>query len=187
MNIGIDIDDTITNTYETLIPIVAISYGMNIEKLMKKHPSYKELSGTLPDFGDFAKKNFARVAKMVPLKVGAVDIINKLREQGHKIIFITARNDKDFKDPYKASCDYLKANGIKFDKLIVNSNNKAKDCVLENIDLFIDDNTMNCKAVKNKGIITLQMKTIFSKGSKNLRSVNDWQEVYNVVQEMYAG
>ena len=43
MNIGIDIDDTITDTYETLIPMVAISYGINIDKFMKKLPSYKEL------------------------------------------------------------------------------------------------------------------------------------------------
>ena len=41
MNIGIDIDDTITKTYETLIPMVAISYGMNIDKLFEKVPTYK--------------------------------------------------------------------------------------------------------------------------------------------------
>lgn len=187
MNIGIDIDDTITKTYETLIPMVAISYGMNIDKLFERVPSYKELRGTLPNYSDFIVKNFNRMAKLAPLKDNVVEVITKLREEGHKIIFISARNYEEYEDPYKLSYDYLTSKGVPFDKLIVNSANKAKECVLENIDLFIDDNTMNCKAVKNKGIITLQMKTIFSKGSKNLRSVNDWQEVYNVVQEMYAG
>ena len=102
MNIGIDIDDTITNTYETLIPMVAISYGMNIDKLMKKHPTYKELNSTLPNYDDFAKKNYARIAKMVSLKDGVVDIINKLKEDGHNIkviesdysnMKITTKND----------------------------------------------------------------------------------------------
>ena len=185
MNIGIDIDDTITNTYETLIPMIAISYGMNIDKLFKKLPSYKELSN-LPDFSSFARKNYERVAKIVPLREGAVEIINKLKKKGHKIIFISSRNDIDFDDSYKTTYDYLTANGIKFDKLIVNASNKAKECVLENIDLFIDDDTMNCKAVKKKGIATLQMKAIFSKGSKDIRKVNDWEEVYKIVQEMYA-
>ena len=123
MNIGIDIDDTITNTYETLIPMVAVSYGINMDKLLKKTPSYKQLRGTLPDYNEFIRKNF---------------------------------------------------------------DNKAKECVLENIDIFIDDNTMNCKAVKNKGITTLQMSTNFSKGSNDLRRVSDWQEIYNIIQEMYA-
>jgi len=186
MNIGIDIDDTITNTYETLIPMIAISYGMNIDKLFEKLPTYKELRGTLPDYNKFIRDNFSKMAKMVPLKVGAVDVINKLREQGHRIIFISARNNNEYDDPYKLSYDFLTANGIQFDKLIVNAPNKAKECVLENIDLFIDDNTKNCKAVKDKGIATLQMDTSFSKGSKNLRKVKDWQEIYKIVQEMYA-
>ena len=96
MNIGIDIDDTITNTYETLIPMIAISYGMNIDKLFEKLPTYKELRGTLPDYNKFIRDNFSKMAKMVPLKVGAVDVINKLREQGHRIIFISARNNNEY-------------------------------------------------------------------------------------------
>ena len=34
MNIGIDIDDTITYSYETLLPIVSVKYGVNINKLL---------------------------------------------------------------------------------------------------------------------------------------------------------
>ena len=186
MNIGIDIDDTITNTYETLIPMVAISYGMNIDKLLKQTPSYKYLKGTLPDYASFAQKHYNLMAKQAPLKNDVIEVITKLREQGHKIVFISARNYNEYEDPYKLSYDYLTSKGVPFDKLIVNVPNKAKECVLENIDLFIDDNTMNCKAVKEKGIPTLQMKTSFNKGSKDVRKVNGWREVYKIVQEMYA-
>ena len=31
MNIGIDIDDTITYTYETMLPIIAIKYKVDME------------------------------------------------------------------------------------------------------------------------------------------------------------
>ena len=48
MNIGIDIDDTITNTYETLIPMIAIKYGMNLNKILNFKPSYKILLLLLP-------------------------------------------------------------------------------------------------------------------------------------------
>lgn len=186
MNIGIDIDDTITNTYETLIPMVAISYGMNIDKLMEKVPSYNDLKGSLPGYNNFAFNNFHRMAKLAPLKEDVVEVITKLKEEGHKIYFISARNYAEYEDPYKLSYDYLIGNGVPFDKLIVNSSNKAKECVLEHIDLFIDDSTKNCKAVKDKGISTLQMNTVFNKDSKGLRKVNSWKEIYNIVQEMYA-
>jgi len=186
MNIGIDIDDTITNTYETLIPMVAINYGLNIEEFLAKLPSYKMITGSFPNYEDFQHKYYDTVAKLVPIRPRAVEVINKLREEGHRIVFISARHYGEYTDPYKLSYDYLTEKGFKFDKLIVNTPNKAKECVLENIDLFIDDNTLNCKAVKNRGIATLQMDTIFTKGSKQIRHVGDWDEVYKIVHEMYA-
>lgn len=186
MNIGIDIDDTITYTYETLLPMIALKYGMNISKLMKQRPSYKMLSNLLPNYEEFAEANYATMAKIVPLKDGVVDILNKLREQGHKIIFITARNYIEYKDPYNLSKEYLDLNNIPYDKLIVNADDKAKHCILEGIDLFIDDNTSHCKAVQRRGIDTLQFDTIFTEKIKGLERVNNWEEVYNKVQEMYA-
>lgn len=186
MNIGIDIDDTITNTYETLIPIIIMKYGMRFDKLLKQNPSYSMLHNVLPDFKSFVLDNYTTMAKMVPLKKGVVDVLNKLKEDGHKIIFISARNNIEYNNPYDISYNYLKANNIPFDKLIVNVKDKAKECILQDIDLFIDDNTKNCKAVKNKGIETLQFGTIFTPRNKYLKRVNTWEEVYNQVQAMFA-
>lgn len=186
MNIGIDIDDTITYTYETLLPIINMKYGKQFKKLLNQNPPYEMLQNVLPEFSSFVKDNYSTMAQIVPLRSGVVDVLNKLREQGHKIIFITARNNTEYGDPYGISYNYLKLNNIPFDKLIVNVNDKAKECILQDIDLFIDDNTKNCKAVKNKGIETLQFGTIFTTINKHLKRVNSWEEVYNIVQEMYV-
>lgn len=186
MNIGIDIDDTITYTYETLLPIINMKYGMRFDKLLKQNPSYRMLHNVLPDFKSFAIDNYSAMAKIVPVRDGAVEVLNKLKEQGHKIIFITARNNIEYNDPYEISYNYLKVNNIPFDKLVVNVSDKAKECILQDIDLYIDDNTRNCKAVKSKGIETLQFGTIFTPENKHLKRVNSWEEVYNTVQRMYA-
>ena len=140
MNIGIDIDDTITYTYETLLPMVAVRYGMNLNKLFNQKPSYAMLRNILPNYDVFASENFPSVAKVVPLREGVIEVLTKLREQGHKIIFITARNKKEFSDPYKISHDFLNVNGVPYDKLLVNIADKAQQCLLEDIDLFIEDN-----------------------------------------------
>lgn len=186
MNIGIDIDDTITYTYETLLPIIAMKYGMSIEKLFKQKPTYKMLYDTLPNYDDFISNHFTAMAKVVPLRDGVVSVLSRLKEQGHKIIFISARNYDEYKEPYQLSYDYLKVQGIPFDKLIVNAKDKARECIMQGIDLFIDDNTKNCKAVKNSGIPTIQFGTMFTQEVKGLNRVNSWEEVYNKVQEMYA-
>lgn len=186
MNIGIDIDDTITFTYETLIPMIAISYGLNIRKLLNQKPSYKMLEKTLPNYENFALNNFSTMAKMVPLRDGVVSILNKLREDGHRIIFITARNYVEYDDPYKLSKDYLDKNNIPYDKLLVNVKDKGRECILEKIDLFIDDNTNNCKAVKRKGIDTWQFDTVFTEKIEGIDRVDSWEEVYKRIQEMYV-
>jgi len=186
MNIGIDIDDTITCTYETLLPMIAIKYGMNTDKLIKQKPTYRMLHSILPNYDKFCIENYSTMAKIVPLRKDVIDVLTRLKQQGHKIIFITARNNIEYSDPYKLSYEYLKVNGIPFDKLIVNTADKAKECILQDIDLYIDDNTRNCKAVKNKGITTLQFGTSFTQKIKGIDRVNSWEEVYYKVQEMYA-
>lgn len=184
MNIGIDIDDTITCTYETILPMIAVKYGMNLEKLFSTKPNYAMLRGTLPDYQDFVCSNYPVMAKIVPLKEGVIEVLNKLRSQGHKIILISARNQRDYSNPYDLSYSYLKRMGVPFDKLVVGSKDKAKECILENIDLFIDDNTKNCKAVLKRGIPTLQFDAIFTDNNSKLTRVYSWNEVYNKVQEM---
>lgn len=186
MNIGIDIDDTVTFTYETLLNLIAIKYGMNFEKLINKKPTYDMFDNLFPNYRLFVEDNFPTVAKLVPLKKNVVEILNKLKKQGHKIIFISARNTQEYKDPYKLSYEYLKSNNIPFDKLIVNVKDKAKECVLQQIDLFIDDDTNNCKAVKKVGIETWQFSNVFTVPSNGLKRVDSWDDVYNKVQEMYT-
>lgn len=185
MNIGIDIDDTITCTYETLLPMIAFNYGMNLNKLLEQKPTYRMLRSTLPNYDNFVVNHFSSMAKIVPLKSGVREVLKRLKDEGHKIIFITSRNSLEYNDPYKLSYNYLKLNNIPFDKLIVNAKDKAKECVLEGIDLFIDDNTKHCIAVQKNGIPTLQFSNSFVRENSKLNRVNSWDEVYQKVQEMY--
>ena len=184
MNIGIDIDDTITHTYETLLPMVAIKYGMNLKKLQLQKPSYAMLRNMLPNYETFASESLPVVAKIVPLRDDVIDVLTKLREQGHKIIFMTARNNVEYKDPYKISHEFLEVNGVPYDKLLVNIEDKAQQCIVENIDLFIDDNNDNCRLVHKTGIETWQFGTIFTQKIKGIDRVDSWNEVYNRIQEM---
>ena len=186
MNIGIDIDDTITETYSTIIPMVAVKYGMDLKDLLRTKPSYTTLEKSLINYDRFIAEYFPTMAKIVPLKPDVIEVLNKLRTEGHKIIFITARNRCEYKEPYKVSKDYLDRMGVPYDKLIAECHDKGKQAVIEGIDLFIDDNTKNCKAVMDKGVPTIQMECAFTTQSNGLKRVKNWNEVYDLIQEMYA-
>lgn len=181
MNIGIDIDDTITDTYETLLPMIAIKYGMDLNKLIEKKLNYRALEATLPNYHDFVVDNFHIMARIVPLKKNVIEVLNKLRREGNKIIFITARNIEEYKNPYKISYDYLIKNNVPFDRLITNIKDKGKECINQGIDLFIDDNTLNCKAVMKYGIKTVQFDSGFASKDEKIKKVRSWNEFYEFV------
>ena len=185
MNIGIDIDDTMTCTYETIIPMIAIKYKKNLDKLLNQKYSYKMIYNIFPDFNQFIIENYPTIAKIVPLKKDVVKTIKALKEEGHKIYIISSRNYMEYGNPYKLTYDYLVKNDIPFDKLIVNAPNKAKECMAHSIDLFIDNDAKNCKAVSKRGIKVLQFKTMFAQVNHEIESVESWDDVYHKVQEMY--
>ena len=184
LNIGIDIDDTITDTYYNLLPVIAIKYKLDLNKLYKKKYPYGKFHRMLPDFMDFCRANSESVIKIVPLKDNVFEILNILKEDGHNIVFITARDDNEYRDPYKLCYDYLTTNGICFDKLIVCAKDKAKARINEGIDLFIDDNTRNCNEVSCSGIKTLQYHNDFTTQARNVKRVYNWNEIYDIVCEM---
>ena len=184
MNIAIDIDDTLTDTYEYMLPLVAINYNLDIKKLWANKPSYKDMSKTLPNYGDFVRNNYHILANIVPIKEDAIKVLKKLRSEGHKIFFITARNTEEYSNPYKLTFEFLTRNGVPFDKLITNVANKGLQCVTEGIDVFLDDNTKNCKSAMKYDIKTYQFKSNFSSPEDKIKRINNWQEFYNVISEL---
>lgn len=184
MNIGIDIDDTIMDTFDYLMPFVAEYFNADLEELQKRNISYS----TLPEAWqtrelDFCKKYYDKVVPHTPIKPDALCYIRKIKELGHSVFIITARDDRLYTNAYKTTQEQLNANGIPYDKLLC-AFDKAQACKDENIALFIDDSVGNCQKVLSTGIPVLLFS---SKGNihtrTDLRRVADWKEVYERIKE----
>lgn len=184
MNIGIDIDDTIVNTYETLLKLISMKYELDYNDLISKKLEYKDIFNSLDNFSNVNKDLFSIMVKAVKLKDNVVDIFNKLKNEGHKIMLITARNYGDYDEPYKVTYDYLTKNNVLFDKIIVNMDKKDKVCLDEKIDLFIDDNTKHCRDVSSVGINTLQFDALFNENINEFKKVSSWNEVYKFINSL---
>lgn len=178
MRIGIDIDDTICNSLENMLPYICKFYNLDYDEQIKGGYPY-EYYHNLPNYYDFAMEFYEKVMPNATLKDGADFYINKLYELGHDVIFITARNDLGFSDPYKLSYDYLKKNNIKFNKLIVAAKEKGKICREEKIDLFIDDSLKNCFNVEKENIEVWLFDNYFNQNIKHFDRVYNWEEIYN--------
>ena len=134
MNIGIDIDDTISDTYDSIFNY-AQEYTINNlkrsgkinkdEKLYTHMYSTKMHNWSKEEEKDFLDKYYERIIKEVKPKKFAVEVINKLKKENN-IYLITARfNSKKFNIEEETK-NWLKLYGINYDKLYLNIENKAE-------------------------------------------------------------
>jgi len=150
MKIGIDIDDTITETSEYLKVLISkydkeynYELSSSIEKIMR---------GILdtPKLQKFYHDHAVELIRGVKLKDDVKDTIDYLIQEGCEIYFITSRSDMYFGNAYKETKEYLDKNKIKYDKLLVGQGNKVKACEDEKIDIMIDDSISTCELINTK-------------------------------------
>ncbi len=184
MKIGIDIDDTMTDTFDYLMPYIAEFFNVDIKYLKDNNISYSNLPKKMKERElEFAKKYYDKVIPSTPFKPKVAEYIDKIKELGHEIIVITARDKTLYTDEYKTTIEELKNNNIHYDKLICDFD-KAKVCKFEKIDLFIDDSIANCSKVNELGIETILFNSKINIGDRNsFYRVNEWKEIYEKIKE----
>lgn len=184
MRIGIDVDDTLTNSYDLIVDLVSKIYDVDGNYLKSVGATYDDFINDNNKFPEYEKKvsvNFPNLLSEVPLKENASSIINKLHNDGHEIFFITARNRNEYGDPYLFTCNYLKKNDVFFDEVLVEAFDKGQICLDKQIDLFIDDSIRNCTSTSSIGIDTYLFDTTYNRKNNTIKRVSSWQEVYDLI------
>ena len=183
MRIGIDIDDTICKTTETLEPEL-IKYDKEVLRGSGIiHPELKyfgKFDWTKEEKNEFKKKYIKDILKNSSYKKDALEIINKLYNEGFEIIYITARNSSIYGS--KTTKDWLIKNGFPITKLIMDGDEKGSICAENKIDFFIDDSKKHCKEALEK---CKNIKVIGFNIEKNdsFTVSNNWYEIYKIIKE----
>ncbi len=193
MKIGIDIDNTLTKVQDKLNKAAfdyAISLGKKIdnydnplEDIKNNGDTYKKkFQFTYEELQYFLKEIQEDITNNALPRENVKEVIDKLKEDGHEIYIVTARDSEFHDDPYRLSKDWLDKNNIYYDRLIVNAREKTSVCKNENIDLFIDDQLNNCLSVANVGIKTI-MITDKVYNYNEITQLQNWNEIYNYINE----
>ncbi len=187
MNIGIDIDDTISNTSE------------QIDKLAKKYteeflgrkiilnneidildPMWAKHLYNWTDEEDskFWDLYYNEAMENVEPKESAIEIINKLSEN-NKIYIITARWDKNEGEILKLTKDWLKKHDIQYFKLFLGHLDKRNIIIENDIEIFIDDSYKTCKEVSKLNIKTMMMDSRLNKKNHDpdILRVFSWNDI----------
>ncbi|MBR4350724.1 MAG: hypothetical protein IKP98_00645 [Bacilli bacterium] len=183
--IGIDIDNTICNTSE-FYGQLALKYDRDILhknsviNFNKFIPKSEEWSKEELDY--YLENIINKESINIPIKEDAKSCINRLKEQGYEIVFITNRGCKDDDHTDLIVSEYLDKNGIPYDNIITKANDKY--LYLDNCEYFIDDAPHNCEdALENIDVKVIMVETNKTKDYNNDRifKTNSWEEIYNYI------
>lgn len=190
-NIGIDIDNVISNFDEELL------------KEFLKHDTELRNTGIINENADYITRgmfdwskeeldsfyyaNIERIAKSLKTIDKAQEYIRKLKEEGYGIYIVSGRNNGEYSDAYQMTVNWLENEKIEYDKLILtnskNSLEKAKICLENDISIMIDDSARILLEAYNRGITTLLMDTNYNRKEESLQRVYNWKEIYEFVKD----
>lgn len=180
MRIGIDIDDVLTDTSPKVKEY--------LYKYEKSGDGIKYISEVMR--GEMPTENIKRffdqyveeIYQKISIKSDAAEVLQRLSQSGHEIIFITARGEQRFKGSEKTTINFFKEFNIQYKEIIFNSFEKQVDCKKNNIDIMIDDSVKNCELVDREGIKSILYTSDVNKDDKtNVERVENWVELENII------
>jgi len=170
MNIGIDIDQTLTNLDEFIIAYGQFfDYQNNLNKLTD---IYGDSTRSKFNWGEqidteFWHKYVFEINNQIQPRPLAKQVIDMLIKDGHKIYFVSSRAPNYWINPYKVTYKWLKKYKIKFEKLIVNQKNKLAVCKQYNIEMFLDDREQHVESLFKNGIKCFLFDNFYNKNFNN--------------------
>jgi uncharacterized HAD superfamily protein len=196
MKIGIDIDDTTFLTVKSML-----KYGDIFEEEMSGVPLNRDSFGMIKNryylkalYGwddetkfAFFRKYYKNVLEECTLLPNADKVIQKLKEEGDTIHFITARlMNIEGCDTEKITRESLEKFNIPYDYLDLHVSDKVKFFKENNIDLCIEDSFETCRQMLDNGIKAILMTTKMNEQieDKDIIRVNTWDEIYAKIQKM---
>lgn len=196
MNIGFDIDYTISNPLKSQDKIVMDYLAEHgIEPVLVDPTRF----GLLERYG-LSKKEDREFWDKVGIDVlcgsepmpYAVETLKRLKDDGHTISLITARGTSEMlsKNPYVYSYLWLKKHGFVFDKIICRDPDKADACEQLGVDVFVDDNIKVLRKLENicSGTILMTAPHNLHFDDKDLPSnckrVHNFNEVYEIISNL---
>lgn len=193
MRIGIDIDGVLTNVEEFSIDYeTKFCYENNISYRIKpnEYDDTKAFCISPENSDKFWSQYIKYYATQYRARDFASEVVNKLKEDGHEIYIITARNEygltgDDYGKMRQFVKEWLEKNNIYYDKIVYTEGSKLPYCIGNYIDVMIEDWDKNVKEISTK-IPVLCYNCSYNKDveGKNITRVYSWYDIYYKIKEM---
>lgn len=186
MVIGVDLDDTITNSFEDLMPFFAEYFGLDLDYCKDNNYSYNNFPEELKDKkNEFIKYlQEKKLISKISVKENTIQVLKELHELGCRIIIITSRNDNILQNAFLETKSFLDQNEIIYDALYC-EHDKHKIILAEGVQLFIDDSTKGLIYNKDACKYHLLFSSVLNQEEKSeFPRVSSWIEIRDIVEKL---
>lgn len=190
MNIGIDIDGVLIDddTYR-LDTMTKYCYENNLGNLdnPNKYESKCKWSEEIKE--DYRQKYYFEYVKNMPARKYAAEVIEKLHNEGNKIVIITGRyktqeNSEIGQRMRDYTVQWLKDNNIIYDEICYVHCPKTKEIQEKNIDVMIDDSPEILKEiVKYTKVLCFDNRYNMNLQYDNMIRVFSWYDIYSKINK----
>lgn len=195
MRIGVDIDGVLNDIAEWHFSLGAkfciennINRGFNPNKYYMEDQFFL----TAEENEEFWKQYIFDLLIAIPPRPFASEVIHRLRQNGHKIIILTARNNQYLQNQYDGMINFyimewLAKYNIEYDEIITGSNNKKEKCIQANLDIMIEDKASNVEKIcKMVPVFVFDAPYNRMCEGKNVIRVYSWYQIYQEIINKFA-
>lgn len=192
MRIGIDIDGVLTDIVKFMVDYgtkYCVENNLTYRVRLNQYDFDKFMGISRTHDEKFWNQYLKYYAVNYKPRDLAVEVINKLKEEGNEIYIVTARNEwglvgKDYGKMKEIVDAWMKENNIYYDKIIYTEGSKLPYCIGNYIDVMIEDSPKNVREIAKK-IPVLCFDCSYNQNvrGKNIRRVYSWYDVYNKLKK----
>ncbi len=191
MNIGIDIDGVLIDddTYR-LDTMAKYCFENNLPNLANPYNYENKGNWTEEILEDYRQKYYFEYLKNAPIKNFAVEIIEKLHNEGNKIIIVTGRyrtpeNSEIGKRVREETIKWLNKNNVFFDEICYVYCPKTKEIQEKNIDIMIEDSPETIpEIVKYAKVLCFDNRYNVNLKCNNMIRVFSWYDIYMKIKNL---
>lgn len=191
MNIGIDIDGVLVDddTYR-LDTMAKYCFENKLPNLDNPYKYEDKCNWSKEIEEDYRQKYYYEYLKNAPVKAFAPEVIEKLHNEGNKIIIVTGRyktqeNSNTGEKMRKYTSDWLSKNNIIYDEICYAYCPKLKEIKEKNIDIMIEDSPETIsKIVEITKVLCFDNRYNRDLICNNMTRVFSWYDIYRKINNL---
>ena len=169
--VGVDIDGVLADYPRSFVDFINKELGTNYTMDMVDSYDIYECLGISTELGVKLKDRYRQTGqkRFIPVCEGAKEMLTWLREQGYKIMLLTARPYQEYKRVFADTLEWLDKNELPYDSIIFDEKKEErliKEFGKDRIEFFIDDVVSNANNISRLGVPCYLVTRPYNKGAK---------------------